>query len=179
MRNNIGNTPYQNLSNGDNKLGKEKSIEVLNIALEAMQANVLLHPYDIRNYLTLSQLSQAGYTLTGDTKYIGEYGSYLETALTYSPKRQQIIYNLANFYLQIGKTDEAINSIEQTIKDDPKISEGYWRLAYVYRLVGKMDKAIEALKLAENNGIVFNESEQGTIAQILAPAPATTAAKKK
>ena len=179
IRSDLTRTVSSILSSGDNKLGKEKSMEMLNIALEAMRANVLLHPYDIRNYLTLSQLSQAGYSLTNDTRYIGEYGNYLETALKYSPKRQQIIYNLANFYLQIGKTDEATSSIEQTIKDDPKISEGYWRLAYIYRLVGKIDKAIEALQLAEKNGVVFTEQERGVIAQILAPEPAKTPAKKK
>ncbi|KKR34471.1 MAG: hypothetical protein UT67_C0015G0003 [Candidatus Magasanikbacteria bacterium GW2011_GWA2_40_10] len=178
IRSDLTRTASQILSSGDNKLGKEKSMEMLSIALDAMQANVFLHPYDIRNYLTLSQLSQAGYSLTNDTRYIGEYGTYLETALKYSPKRQQIIYNLANFYLQIGKTDEAVSSIEQTIKDDPKIGEGYWRLAYIYRLVGKMDKAIEVLNLAEKNGVVFRSDEQGIVSQILAPAPATTAKKK-
>ena len=93
IRSDLTRTVAQVLVNTADKLGKEKSMEMLNIALEAMRANVLLHPYDIRNYLTLSQLSQVGYSLTNDTRYIGEYGNYLETALAYSPKRQQIIYN--------------------------------------------------------------------------------------
>jgi O-antigen ligase len=180
IRSDITRTVAQILSSsGDNKLGKDKSIEMLNIAFEAMLANVILHPYDIRNYLTLSQLSQAGYSLTNDTKFIGQYGENLETALKYSPKRQQIIYNLANFYLQIGKTDEAVKALAQTIEDDYKVGEGYWRLAYTYRIIGKMDKAIETLTLAEKNGIVFTEAERGTIAQILAPVPTTTAGTKK
>lgn len=179
IRSDITRTVAQVLNSATDKLGKEKSMEMLNMALEAMQANVVLHPYDIRNYLTLSQLDQVGYSLTNDPKYIGEYGNNLEIALTYSPKRQQIIYNLANFYLQIGKTEEAISSIAQTINDDPKVSEGYWRLAYIYRLVGKMDKAKEILDLAEKNGVVFSEAEQSTVVQILAPEPAAAAGAHK
>ena len=171
IRSDLTRTVAQVLVNTADKLGKEKSMEMLNIALEAMRANVLLHPYDIRNYLTLSQLSQVGYSLTNDTRYIGEYGNYLETALAYSPKRQQIIYNLANFYLQIGKTDEAIKALEQTIEDDYKVSESYWRLAYTYKLIGKLDKAIEVLNLAEKNGVVFSDADQEIVDQILAPAP--------
>jgi hypothetical protein len=178
IRSDLTRTAAQVLSSGDNKLGKDKSMELLSISIEALQANVLLHPYDIRNYLVLSQLGQVGYSLTNDTAFIGMYGDNLERALSYSPKRQQIIYNLANFYLQIGRTDEAVKALAQTIEDDPKISEGYWRLAYMYRLVGQMDKAIETLKLAEENGVVFTEAERATIAQILAPEPAAAAKKK-
>jgi predicted Zn-dependent protease len=105
-------------------------------------------------------------------RYIADYGSYLETALTYSPKRQQIIYNIANFYLQIGKTDDAIKLIEGTINDDPKVTEGYWRLAYLYKLTGKTDKAKEALDLAAKNGAVFNQKEQEIITEILKITPA-------
>lgn len=167
IRSDLARTASQVLSSGADKIGKEKSLEMLTISTDALKANIALHPYDIRNQLSLSQLSQAGYSLTGDPRYIADYGTYLEQALTYSPKRQQIIYNLANFYLQVGKTDEAIKSIEETIKDDPKVSESYWRLAYIYKLTGKLDKAKEVLDLAAKNGVVFNQQEQAAIAEIM------------
>ncbi len=169
IRSDLARTVAQVLSSPDNKLGKEKSMEVLGTIFEAIQTNIVLHPYDIRNYLTISQLSQIAYSLTGDPKYIGQYGDSLETALKYSPKRQQIIYNLANFYLQVGRNEDSIKALEGTITDDPKVTEGYWRLAYIYRLLGKLDKAIEVLQSADKNGVVFSAAEQGTIAQILAP----------
>ncbi len=175
IRGDLTRTVSQVLSSPDNKAGKEKNLEMLDLAIESLQANVLLHPYDIRNYLVLSQLGQIGFSLTNDTKFIGQYGENLELALKYSPKRQQIIYNLANFYLQIGRGEEAVKALEQTIQDDYKISEGYWRLAYTYRLLGRMDKAIEALQTAEKNGIVFRPEEETVIAQILAPEPAAAA----
>ena len=169
IRGDLARTVSQVLSSSAEKIGKEKSLELLSMAMEALQANVILHPYDIRNYLVLSQLGQVGYMMTNDVKFIGEYGDNLEMALKYSPKRQQIIYNLANFYLQIGRSDDAVKIIEQTIQDDPKIGESYWRLAYIYRVIGKMDKAIEVLQLAEKNGVVFKPEEQSVIQQILAP----------
>jgi tetratricopeptide (TPR) repeat protein len=172
IRSDLARTVAQVLTGDTSKIGKEKSLEMFSIASDALKANIELHPYDIRNYLTLSQLSQSGYGLTGDVKYIGDYGTYLQTALSYSPKRQQIIYNIANFNLQIGKMDEAVKLIEGTITDDPKVTEGYWRLAYLYKLTGKTDKAKEALDLAAKNGAVFNQKEQEIIAEILKIAPA-------
>lgn len=179
IRSDLTRSAIQALSSENNGLGKDKSLEMLNISLEALQANVVLHPYDIRNYLTLSQLSQVGYALTKDLKFIEQYGSNLELALKYSPKRQQIIYNIANFYLEIGKTDDSVKALKQTIDDDPKISEGYWRLAYVYRLSGQMDKAKGVLDLAAKNGVIFSAAEGSTIAQILAPLPTTTITQTK
>jgi O-antigen ligase len=167
IRSDLARTAAQVVAGGDTKLDKEKKVEIFMVAFEALQSNVALHPYDIRNYLTLSQLSQSGYLLTGDIKYITDYGTYLQTALSYSPRRQQIIYNVANFNLQIGKMDEAVKLIEDTITDDPKVSEGYWRLAYIYQLSGNAKKVKETLELAEKNGIVFNVKEQEIISEIL------------
>ncbi len=179
IRSDLTRTVISVLGDEKSKLSKEKNLEVFTLAYEAMQANVLLHPYDIRNYLTLGQLSQVGYTLTGDIKYIGEYGTNLEIARTYSPKRQQIIYNIANFYLQIGKNDEATKLLQETIDDDPKIAEGYWRLAYTYKLIGKLDKAKEVLDLATERNVVFSAQEQVFVSEILTPVPPATPVKKK
>lgn len=171
IRSDLARTVAQVLAGDTSKIGKEKSLEMFSIASDALKANIELHPYDIRNYLTLSQLSQSGYGLTGDVKYIGDYGTYLQTALSYSPKRQQIIYNIANFNLQIGKIDEAVKLIESTISDDPKVTEGYWRLAYLYQLTGKTEKAHEIIDTAVKNGVVFSPKDQGVIAEIFKTSP--------
>ena len=172
IRGDLSRTAAQVLSDQSNvKFSKDKRLELFNIAYESLLVNVQLHPYDIRNYLSLSQLGQVGYTLTGDTKYIADYGEYLNKALSYSPKRQQIIYNVANFYLQTGRVDEGVKILETALQDGPTVGENYWRLAYVYKLVGKIDKAKETLDLAEKNGIVFNDQQQEVVKQILSPAP--------
>lgn len=179
IRSDLARTAAQVLAGSADKIGKEKSLELFTIASDALKANVVLHPYDIRNYLSLSQLNQTGYIITGNVQYIAEYGMYLETALSYSPKRQQIIYNIANFYLQTGRVDEAVQALEGTINDDPKISEGYWRLAYIYKLSGNTNKAKEIINLAKENNIVFSAQEQEVISDILntSSSPVTTSKK--
>lgn len=172
IRGDLSRTSAQVLSDQSNTaFTKEKRLELFNMAYEALMINAEMHPYDIRNYLSLSQLGQIGYSLTGDAKYIADYGSYLDKALSYSPKRQQIIYNVANFYLQTGRVDESIQLLEKTLEEGPGVSENYWRLAYVYKLTEKMDKAKEVLDLAEKNGVVFTDQQKEIINQILAPAP--------
>ncbi len=178
IRSDLGRTMAQTLGNADNKLTKDQSSELFHMAEDALVENTRLHPLDVRNYLTLSQLYQVEFSLTNDNRYIAEYGNSLETALKFSPKRQQIVYNLANFYLQTNQTDKAVELLQGAIKDEPQIGESYWRLAYTYRLIGKMDKAKEIIDLAAQNNVDFSDSEKGIIQQVLAPLPTTTASKK-
>ena len=65
----------------------------------------------------------------------------MEDALRYSPKRQQLMYNLSGLKLQLGKSDEAIKLMEETITLNPKIAESYWRLAYHYKLLKQTEKS--------------------------------------
>ncbi len=172
IRADLSRTVAQVLSDQTNtKFSKEKRLELFSLAHDALVANTQLHPYDIRNYLTLSQLGQIGYSLTGNTQYIAEYAENLERALSYSPKRQQIIYNIANFYLQTGRQNEALKLLEDTLQDGPMVAENYWRLAYLYKLIGKMDKAKETIDLAKKNGVIFDQPQQSIVDQILSPAP--------
>ena len=172
IRADLSRTVGQVLSDQTNtKFSKEKRLELFSLAHDALVANTQLHPYDIRNYLTLSQLGQIGYSLTGNTQYIAEYAENLERALSYSPKRQQIIYNIANFYLQTGRQNEALKLLEDTLQDGPMVAENYWRLAYLYKLIGKMDKAKETIDLAKKNGVIFDQPQQSIVDQILSPAP--------
>ncbi len=173
IRSDLGRTIAQMLG-GENKLSKEQNLELFKIAEDALLENTRLHPYDIRNYLSLSPLYQGAYALTNEVSYVVKYGESLEAALKYSPKRQQIIYNLANFYLQTSRVDRAIELLQKALDDESGISETYWRLAYVYKINKNMDKALEILELAKKNNIEFADNEKGIIEQILAPEPLVT-----
>ncbi len=157
IRSDISRTIADVLSSNYQKMDKATNTELLNTAYGALQENLKLHPADIRAYLLLSQLGQLGYTFTKDPKFIAEAESYISTGLTFSPRRQQFLYTLANFKLQLGKNDEAVALMQQALDDDPKIIETYWRFAYLYQLMGQNAKARDILKLAHERGLTFTD----------------------
>ncbi|MFA5062296.1 MAG: O-antigen ligase family protein [Patescibacteria group bacterium] len=180
IRSDIGRTAAQTLGNtSDSRLSTQQAKDLFDVIYPALQENLILHPLDIRNHLTLFQLAQIGYDITKDPSYFMQSGAYLEQALQYSPKRQQIIYNLANFDMQIGKTPEAIALLEGAINSDPKVGESYWRMAYVYRVNMQMDKAKEAIDRAYKNGAQLKDQDLSIIQQILEPLPTSTVKAEK
>jgi hypothetical protein len=162
IRSDLGRTIGQMLvANSAQKEGQESAKEMLELAYENLQKNLVLHPLDIRNHLILSQLAQSGLQLTGNRKYIFESISYLEEALKLSPRRQQIIYSLAAAYGNVGEPDKAVKLLEGAISDDPHVAE-----RYMYKVTGKIDKAREVVVLAEKNGVVWDEQGKQIIGQI-------------
>lgn len=167
IRSDIARTVGQILGTYYQKIGLEKSNEILDFAYDNLKKNLILHPLDIRNQLSLSQLAQLKALMNQDGRYILESEGLLEDALSKSPKRQQIVYSLTAIKLQMGKFDEAIKMLEETITDNPHVSEGYWRLAYTLKVAGKDQKAKEILDLAKHNNIEFDEQGKSIIAQIM------------
>ncbi|MFA6485990.1 MAG: O-antigen ligase family protein [Candidatus Magasanikbacteria bacterium] len=166
IRADIGRTATQMLSGSADKLGKERSQEIFEIVYPELQKNLILHPLDIRNQITLSQMAQIGYQITNNGKYIMEAQTMLEDALVKSPRRQQIIYSLSALKMQLNQAPEAVKLLEQTIADNPNIGESYWRLAYAYKFLNQADKIDEVLALAEKNSVIFTDAEKNIIAQI-------------
>lgn len=157
IRSDLARTVITVLNGNYQTLGVERSVELLNLVYPELQKNVSLHPYDIRNYLSLSQLGQLGVMITRDPKYLAEAEGYLEEALRYSPRRQQLIFTLAGLKLQLGKGPDAIAILEQSVNDEPMASETYWRLAFTYQYLGQLESAKKTLDRAKALGIVFND----------------------
>ncbi|MFH1789674.1 MAG: O-antigen ligase family protein [bacterium] len=150
------------------KIGTERSIELIDQAIEGLKPSLTLHPLDIRNFLILSQLTQQKAFLSADKqKYLIESEVYLDQCLPLSPKRQQILYGLANLKIQLSKDDEAIKLVEQAISDDPIIGESYWRLAYNYMVLNKFDKAKEVIDLAYANNARITKNDESAIMEVL------------
>lgn len=167
IRSDIARNSFQIISANQQKIDKNKLQEMFQLVYGNLQKNTELHPMDIRNQLTLAQLAQTAYTFDQNIQYIFEAENYLNQALSYSPRRQQIIFSLAAIKAQLNKPGEAVAMLEQTIKDNPRVSEGYWRLAFTYKVMGQDQKAKDILVLAEKNNIVFNEGEKQIIDQIM------------
>ncbi len=150
------------------KLGKEQSVQFIDFTRTSLEENVKLHPLDIRNNMTLTQLNQLSYAITNDPRFIVSAHEYLVDALSKSPRRQQLMYMLASIKLQLGRKDEAIRLMEQSIEEDQKISEGYWRLAFIYQFIGDTIRARATLGLAHERGVVFDAQGQDVETQIMA-----------
>lgn len=141
---------------------------LVNICYTELHKNTDLHPLDIRNQMTLSQITQILAQLNNDPNKMLEAENYLKDALEKSPRRQQLIYSLSMLQMQLGKFNDAIKLLDGAIKDNVKIGESYWRLAYVYKIAGENEKALNILQYAETNGVIFTENENNIIAQIMA-----------
>ena len=166
IRNDIGRTAVGTLMATYQQLGKERSNEIITIVDEELRKNTVLHPRDIRVYLALAQLKQIEAQLNNNALPMLDAERHLTTALEHSPRRQQILYNLAGIKIQLNKSGEAIQLLEQAINDNPRIGESYWRLAYTYKFLGKDAEARAAIDRALKNGVKFNEDEENIIREI-------------
>ncbi len=140
IRSDVSRSITQILSSSWQKIGKDQSNELLSLAVEHLEKNLVLHPLDIRNQLSLAQMYQLQAMINNDGSYMLKAESVTEDALSKSPKRQQIIFGLSGLKMQLGKPQEAVVMLEQALADNPRIPETYWRLAYAYKLSGKWIK---------------------------------------
>ncbi|OGH68369.1 MAG: hypothetical protein A3D53_02790 [Candidatus Magasanikbacteria bacterium RIFCSPHIGHO2_02_FULL_45_10] len=150
------------------KIGLQKSTELLEMLEEALNKNIDLHPRDIRVYLTLNQLYSVWLTITNDTLYLLKSEAIAEESLRHSPRRQQIIYSLATIKLQLGKNAEAVKLLEGTLQDDPKIAEGYLRLSVAYNIAGQPDRALATLEAVKQDAFTMTPDEDKTWNEIMA-----------
>lgn len=179
IRSDISRTATQLLFSYGQNLNPDLVQKMADICYDELQKNVILHPMDIRNYISLSQIVQLKAYLENNPQYLAEANIYLEQALKYSPRRQQVIYSLAMLKYQVGQPDQAVKLLEQAMADNLSIGESYWRLAYLYKLSGQVDKADEIMALAEKNGVIFNDQDKANIAQIFPPATTSPTSAKK
>jgi O-antigen ligase len=167
IRNDLASSILGFVGSAVGKISPEQAFKILDILEPAILKNIELHPRDIRVYLTMNQLQQIRLGFKQDVRYVIASEYYLEKALSNSPRRQQIIYNLATAKLQLGKNQEAIDMLEKVVEEKVKVGESYWRLMIAYRIAGEYSKVDEVYKRALSRGIVFLPDEQATIAQVL------------
>lgn len=178
IRNDLAQSGITVITNDYQKLGKDQTQQMFQLFYGELQKNALLHPLDIRVDLTLAQYGQVGAELYNNSEYAVEAEQDMQQALTLSPRRQQVIYLLANLKAELGDGASAIALLQQSIQDDPKISEGYWRLADLYAGLHQGNNARAILAQAAQNGVTFSDTEQGYITQILNSITSTASSKK-
>jgi tetratricopeptide (TPR) repeat protein len=145
-------------------LGNEKVLSLLNSVYPALQKNLELHPMDIRSQIVLADFSRFRAIIENNPDSLREGEKYLEDALSFSPRRQQVIYMLVDFKQALKKIEEAKKLLEQSIQDNPKIAEGYLRLAFIYKsALNDPKKADEIIREGKKYDIDFGGQELGYV----------------
>jgi tetratricopeptide (TPR) repeat protein len=75
---------------------------------------------------------------------IPEAETYYLKALETSPSRQQIMYSLGRFYIQLGKKQEGLNMFQRAVNVDPDLGESHWFLGL--SLVYDQNQVLEGSK---------------------------------
>ncbi|PIR74195.1 MAG: hypothetical protein COU35_04005 [Candidatus Magasanikbacteria bacterium CG10_big_fil_rev_8_21_14_0_10_47_10] len=122
------------------RLGQHETAQkVFEFGYAQAQEALRLHPQDIRIHILLTQLAQGGAIAFNNPELFARAEEYAQAAIPYSPRRQQLYYNLSGARMQQGKVDEALDAIQTAIDFDPIINEGWWRKIYIYGSSGQAD----------------------------------------
>lgn len=153
----------------------EEAKNSFGFSLSELEKSRVANPKDVRLLLTYGNaanvygnlLIQAGSSeMAASTLKTAE--TVLLQAASLGRSRQQVFHSLANTYLIQGKSDKAIQLLQETIKLNPETGTTYWVLALAYLQVNDADKAIEQALQAVNHGYNFRgENEVNSIANIL------------
>lgn len=140
--------------------------ELIDRSLAELQKNRTLHPLDIRVNVLESQLLILSAQLTNQSFFYDQAVAELEDAITKSPERQQLYYQLAAIQFERGQADKSIELLRKTIESDPKVGEGWWRLASMYQLRGMKQEALAVFQEADQRGAKFDANGVKIRAQI-------------
>lgn len=170
IRNDLTRIVASSIPNVYQKNGVEAALAMSKVATDALETNLDLHPMDIRIHILLAQIYRMRAEMTRKVQDAAMAESYLGLALNLSPKRQQLIYSLADIKSILGKNSDAEKLLIQAIVDNKTIAESYLRLASLYAGAKSPIQASNIIKDAVNNGVVFSADEQKSADQIIAAA---------
>jgi hypothetical protein len=141
---------------------QEELLLLIDRAINDLQENMVLHPRDVRLYLSAVDLYQQRASITRDTENIQSATEMAEKAVFYSSHRQQALFTLASLMVQQGRFDDAERVLITTKDFDQQIGEGWLRLLAHYVDRGDMEKARAFLEEYESYDgvVVFSLSEK-------------------
>ncbi|KKQ27884.1 MAG: Tetratricopeptide repeat domain protein [Candidatus Magasanikbacteria bacterium GW2011_GWC2_37_14] len=141
--------------------------KLADLVINELQKNLVLHPMDIRTNLALSQVYGLRAQAENNGQWLLKSEQILNQALSYSPKRQQVLFVLSSVELGLGKVPESLKLIQQALDSDNKIAEGWWRLAVTYAQIGNKKMAIETINKAKSLNIEPTEEQQALLDQVM------------
>lgn len=122
------------------------------LVLKDMRSQIERTPKELRFYLILAQLSVQQAVFTRTVQPLIDAEGYLRTALSLSPKRQQLLYELGQVYMLFGQREKGEAVFTEAIQLYPAIAESYWRFAVFYVGIQDEKKAAHYFKEALARG---------------------------
>ncbi len=123
------------------------------LVIREIQAQIATTPKDARIYVLAGSMLNS----LGD---IQQAQGYLETAHKISPRKQNVMFELATDYINTGKPDDAITLLKQAYEYDPTYSEA--QVAYATGLI-IIGKEADARKLFNDDPAIFDTDRMGQL----------------
>ncbi|MFH1610736.1 MAG: O-antigen ligase family protein [Patescibacteria group bacterium] len=126
--------------------------------IEQIEDNIREHPSDVqdRMYLMMA-LNRSGYFNPNNFAEVVRVG---KKALTFSPTRAHIYFEMGQAEMNQGHAEEGIGYFKKAVELNPKTMESQWNLMTAYSLVGQQNKVDEVRNNMEELGYVFIETSQ-------------------
>jgi O-antigen ligase/tetratricopeptide (TPR) repeat protein len=132
-------------------------------AIEALKINAENHPMDVYQwnylaqwYMILAQMQEGG----SREFYFNEAKVAIDKALELSPKRQQIYFTLARYWLVRQNYNEAVRVLEESKSFAPGARDVRWFLGICYVYAGNLEKAYPELEFARKTGIPLSNKAE-------------------
>lgn len=130
---------------------------LITFAIEEMERSIQADRYAAQNYIILSELYLATYTL--NPKHINRAQELALLAQKEAPKRYQIFTLLGRIKMSRSQFAEGIYYFNKAIELNDQFAESYWNLAIAYILSGKPAQSEEYLLLANKLGFDIYKKE--------------------
>ena len=167
IRNDFARTVAQGAPQYAKAGNTELAKQLVERAYSELEKNRVLHPGDIRVHMQQTQLAQIAAEISQDPALIVKAEKILEEAISYSPKRQQLYYTLSGLQMQLGKGDDALETLKTAISFDNTIKEGWYRTVLIYNHMGRVEDAKNAAQEALDLGIRFNSTQKKLVDTLL------------
>lgn len=125
----------------------------LEFAISEIEKSIKEHPLDVRQYLFLGKTYNAAAVF--DKSYSEKAEKTLQIALEFSPKRQEIYYDLGWAKLSQKKYDESIDIYKKALNLNENVIGSYWNLGLAYLSAGKYKEGLEEINIAHQMGYSY------------------------
>jgi len=132
---------------GSRQFDKREIARYFDYTIEQIKKNIKAFPEDVKNYLYLMTLYNASYSLDKNRlNLVLELG---EKALTLSPTRPQIYFEMGQACINLGKPEKGLGYLKKGVALADHVAEAHWNLALAYLFVGDENSAQKEFEIAE------------------------------